>query len=81
MTGWSNGGRMAEWLNGRMVEWQRWQNGGRNGGMAAKWRNGSRMAEWLNGGNGYSNGRNAYLPTILWYTPTATPTTTPFNLL
>jgi hypothetical protein len=47
---------MAEWSNGGMVEWQRWWNGGRNGGMAAKWRNGGQMVEWLNGGNGYSNG-------------------------
>jgi hypothetical protein len=52
-----------------------------------KWRNGSslattrcaRMAEWSNGGNGYSNGGNVYLPTILWYTPTTTPTTTTHN--
>ncbi len=67
---------MAEWLNGK--------DGRMADGMAecaAEWRNGGRMAEWLNGGNGYSNGGNVYLPTILWYTPTTTPTTTPFNLL
>ncbi len=41
-----------------MVEWQRWQNGGRNGGMAAEWRNGGRMAGLSNGGRmaGWSNG-------------------------
>ncbi len=87
---------MAEWSNGGMVEWQRWRNGGRNGGMAAEWRDcrmaakwqDGRMAEWSNGKNGgivewrngqmaksYSNGGNVYLSTILWYTPTTTPTT------
>jgi hypothetical protein len=54
-----------------------------------EWTNGSslatahcaRMAEWSNGGNGYSNGGNVYLPTILWYTPMTTPTTTTLNYL
>ncbi len=53
--------RQKEWqmaLNGGMVEWQRWRNGRRNGGMAAERRNGSRMAGLLNGGRmaGWSNG-------------------------
>ncbi len=41
-----------------MVEWRRWRNGRRNGGMAAKWRNGGRMAGLSNGGRmaGWLNG-------------------------
>ncbi len=83
-TEWQNGGQMVEWRpNGGIVEWRP------NGGMV-EWRNGrmARMAEWSNGKNGgivewrngqmaksYSNGGNVYLTTILWYTPTTTPTT------
>ncbi len=40
----------ADWrLNGGMVKWRRWRNGGGNGGMAAKWRDGQMAAEWRNG--------------------------------
>ncbi len=78
MAKWQPSGGMVKWQewrpNGGMVEWRRWQNGRRNGQI---------LAEWSNGGIGYSNGGNVNLPTILWYTPTTKPTTTPtpFNLL
>jgi hypothetical protein len=81
---------MAEWQNGRMAEWQNGGNGGRNGRMA-EWqnsRNGGHngqmvgTVEWQEWQTEWSNGRQKWLHTYyLWYTPTRTTTTTPFNLL
>ena len=51
MVEWLNGGRMAEWSNGRMARMAEWSNGGR----MAEWSNGgmARMVEWRDGGMAY----------------------------